>query len=126
MPCYSTTVWQLVLPLTLVLLEILRLFKDLPVDLIPIHRWVAVLCQHQNQRHLQLRLDVIALAPIGVSHLVVHYGGVLGTQYLTRFVARYTVPRCNSSFSALRHGTPPCYEVAYLLDIMHLSSDYYR
>jgi hypothetical protein len=41
----------------LMLLKILRLLKDLLVDLIPINRRIPMLCQHQNQSYLQLGLE---------------------------------------------------------------------
>ena len=57
----------------MVLLEILRLLKDLLVHLVPVHRRVAVLRQHQDQPDLELGLDVVALVPVGVSGLVINH-----------------------------------------------------
>ncbi len=63
-----------------VCLVIFRLLKDFFIHFIPVYRRVAMLGQQQYQIDLQLGLDVLALAPVGVSHLVVHHGFYLGGQ----------------------------------------------
>jgi hypothetical protein len=56
----------------LILLEILSLLKDLFINLISIDRRVTIISQEHDEVDFELGLD-IALAPAGVSGLVINY-----------------------------------------------------
>ena len=56
-----------------VFLEVLRLLENLLIDFVAIDRRVAVSGQHQNQPDLEFCLDIGALIPVGVLHLVIDH-----------------------------------------------------
>ena len=56
-----------------VFLEILCLLEDFLEHLILWHRRITMLCQYQNQVHLQLSLDVRTIDPVGIFRLVIHH-----------------------------------------------------
>jgi|GEM_PF-2399766 len=53
------------------LFKVLRLLEDLFINLITIDRRISIFSDQDDEVHFQFSLDVAALAPVGVSGLVV-------------------------------------------------------
>ncbi len=57
--------------LALIFFEILGLFENVLLDLVAVDRWVAMFGQQNDKVDLELSLDVVSLAPVGVLGFVI-------------------------------------------------------
>ena len=57
----------------LIFLTVLSLLKDFLKDCVLRNRRITMLCQYQNQVHLQFCFDVRTIGPVGIFRLVVHH-----------------------------------------------------